>query len=221
MPQQPETADPAAEPETSEKSPTGTEPETLDDPAVETGAEPEVEGAEDEPISREAELEARVDELKDQLLRAVAEQENLRKRSEREISQLRKFGISNFARELLTAVDNLGRALATCPADDEITDESIRNLIVGLRMTERELQTVFARHGIRMIDPAGEKFDYNFHQAMFEIEDPDQEPGTVVQVLQPGYAIGDRVLRAAMVGVAKAVAETPPESGPDDTGSET
>jgi molecular chaperone GrpE len=162
-------------------------------------------------VTREEELEARVTELKDQLLRAIAEQENVRKRADRERDQIRKFGISNFAKDLLSAADNLRRALDAGPENLEGVDDAVRNLIIGVEMTERELLTAFEKNGIRKIDPMGEKFDYNFHQAMFEVEDTDQEAGTVVQVLQPGYAIEDRVLRPAMVGVAKAGAADVPE----------
>jgi len=167
------------------------------------GAAPNV-----EPGDREAELEAKIAELKDQLLRAIAEADNLRKRTEREMSQTRKFGIANFAKDLLSAADNLRRALDSGPEDLDGADESVRNLIIGVEMTERELLGAFEKHGIRKIEPVGEKFDYNFHQAMFEVEDSGEEAGTVVQVLQPGYAIEDRVLRAAMVGVAKGPAES-------------
>jgi molecular chaperone GrpE len=159
-----------------------------------------------EEVTREAELEAKVAELKDQLLRAIAEQENVRKRADRERDQLRKFGISNFAKDLLSAADNLRRALDAGPENLEGADESVRNLIIGVELTERELLSAFEKHGVRKIDPMGEKFDYNFHQAMFEVENSDQEAGVVVQVLQPGYAIEDRILRAAMVGVSKAPA---------------
>jgi molecular chaperone GrpE len=162
-------------------------------------------------LTREAELEAQVADLKDQLLRAVAEQENVRKRADREREQIRKFGISNFAKELLSAADNLRRALDSGPENMDGVDDSVRNLIVGVEMTERELLTAFEKNGIRKIDPMGEKFDYNFHQAMFEVEGSGQEAGTVVQVLQPGYAIEDRILRPAMVGVAKAPAGDVPE----------
>jgi molecular chaperone GrpE len=165
----------------------------------------------DDDLTREAELETQVAELKDQLLRAVAEQENVRKRADREREQLRKFGISNFAKELLSAADNLRRALDAGPDDLVGVDDAVRNLIVGVEMTERELLSAFEKNGIRKIDPMGEKFDYNFHQAMFEVEDSGQEAGTVVQVLQSGYAIEDRILRPAMVGVAKAPAADVPE----------
>ena len=148
-------------------------------------------------------LEEQVSELKDQLLRSVAELDNYRKRAEREKEQLRKFGIANFAKDLLSAADNLRRAVESGPSDLEGADESVKNLIVGVEMTEKELLNAFEKNGVRKIDPNGEKFDYNFHQAMFEIETDKEAPGIVMQVLQPGYAIEDRVLRAAMVGVSK------------------
>ena len=158
----------------------------------------------DEPENREEELELKISELKDQLLRAVADSENIRKRSEREKEQTRKFGIANFAKDLLSIADNLGRALDAAPRNEDIKDDAIKNFVIGIQMTEQELQKAFDSNNIRKIDPIGEKFDYNFHQAMFEVEETDQEPGVVVQVLQPGYAIDDRILRPAMVGVSKA-----------------
>ena len=99
--------------------------------------------------------------------------------------------------------DNLGRALEAAPKDDAANDEAIKNLLLGIKMTEQELQKVFENNNIRKINPLGEKFDYNFHQAMFEVEETEEEPGVVVQVLQLGYAIEDRILRPAMVGVSK------------------
>ena len=156
-------------------------------------------------------LEEQVSELKDQLLRSVAELDNYRKRAEREKEQLRKFGIANFAKDLLSAVDNLRRAVESGPSDLEGADESVKNLIVGVEMTEKELLIAFEKNGVRKIDPTGEKFDYNFHQAMFEVETDKEEPGIVMQVLQPGYAIEDRVLRAAMVGVSKSNTSDQPE----------
>ena len=157
----------------------------------ESGAEP------DESLTN------KVIELKDQLLRSVAELDNYRKRVDREKEQLRKFGIANFAKELLAVADNLRRALESGPPDLEGADEKVKNLIVGVEMTEKELLSAFEKNGVRRINPLGEKFDYNFHQAMFEVETEEKEPGIVVQVLQPGYAIDDRILRAAMVGVSK------------------
>ena len=160
------------------------------------------EGEVNEPSSSVDELESKILELKDQLLRTVADSENLRKRLEREKEQTRKFGIANFAKDLLSIADNLGRALDAAPNKEDVEDQAIKNLVLGIQMTEQELQKAFDNNNIRKIDPLGEKFDYNFHQAMFEVEETDQEPGIVVQVLQPGYAIDDRILRPAMVGVA-------------------
>ena len=160
------------------------------------------EGEVNEPSKSLDELEAKISELKDQLLRTVADSENLRKRLEREKEQTRKFGIANFAKDLLSIADNLGRALDAAPTKEDVEDQALENLVLGIQMTEQELQKAFENNNIRKIDPLGEKFDYNFHQAMFEVEETDKEPGIVVQVLQPGYAIDDRILRPAMVGVA-------------------
>ena len=156
-------------------------------------------------------LEEEVTELKDQLLRSVAELDNYRKRSEREKEQLRKFGIANFAKDLLSVADNLRRAVESGPTDLEGADENVKNLIVGVEMTEKELLSAFEKNGVRKIDPVGEKFDYNFHQAMFEVEDPDQPAGTIVQVLQSGYVMHDRLLRPAMVAVSKGPGDEPPD----------
>ena len=172
--------------------------------SVDLQNEEEGEVNENEPSKSLDELEAKISELKDQLLRTVADSENLRKRLEREKEQTRKFGIANFAKDLLSIADNLGRALDAAPNKEGIEDQAIENFVLGVQMTEQELQKAFDNNNIRKIDPLGEKFDYNFHQAMFEVEETDQEPGIVVQVLQPGYAIDDRILRPAMVGVAAA-----------------
>ena len=162
------------------------------------------EGEVNEPSKSLDELEAKISELKDQLLRTVADSENLRKRLEREKEQTRKFGIANFAKDLLSIADNLGRALDAAPTKEDVEDQALENLVLGIQMTEQELQKAFENNNVRKIDPLGEKFDYNLHQAMFEVEETDKEPGIVVQVLQPGYAIDDRILRPAMVGVAAA-----------------
>ncbi|GIR52910.1 MAG: protein GrpE [Rhodospirillaceae bacterium] len=155
------------------------------------------EGEVNEPSKSLDELEAKISELKDQLLRTVADSENLRKRLEREKEQTRKFGIANFAKDLLSIADNLGRALDAAPTKEDVEDQALENLVLGIQMTEQELQKAFENNNVRKIDPLGEKFDYNFHQAMFEVEETDKEPGIVVQVLQPGYAIDDRILRPA------------------------
>ena len=167
--------------------------------------------AEDDVAESVDSLNNKVIELKDQLLRSVAELDNYRKRVDREKEQLRKFGIANFAKELLAVADNLRRALESGPSELAGADEKVKNLIVGVEMTEKELLGAFEKNGVRQINPLGEKFDYNFHQAMFEVEAEDKEPGIVVQVLQPGYAIEDRILRAAMVGVSKSRGADQPE----------
>jgi len=142
-------------------------------------------------------------ELMDKLLRAMAELENQRRRHEREREDTAKYAAGRFAREILSVADNLRRALDAAPKSEELGD-SLKNLIAGVEVTERELLSAFERHDIRRIDALGEKFDPNFHQAVFELPDPSQKPGTVVQVVAPGYTIAGRLLRPAMVGIAKA-----------------
>ena len=149
--------------------------------------------------------QAEVAALKDRLLRAMAESENLRRRGEREKEDTAKYAITNFARDLLAVSDNLGRALDALPEDAK-SDETFGGLVEGVELTGRELAKVFEKHGVTEVNPQGDKFDHNLHQAMFEVEDADNEPGTITQVMQVGYTIGDRLLRAAMVGVSKAPA---------------
>jgi molecular chaperone GrpE len=164
-------------------------------------------------------LIAERDSLKDQLLRALADVENMRRRTEREIETARKYSHTGFARDLVGAIDNLARAIEAAPAaDDEAVGESVNALITGLEMSWTEIQATMERHGIRRISPLGEKFDYNFHQAMFEMPHPDQPPGTVVEVVQHGYVLHDRLLRPAMVGVAKAADPAPDAETPADDG---
>ena len=154
------------------------------------------------PEARVAVLEAELAEHKDRLLRALAEAENTRRRAQRERDDATRYAISGFAKELLSAADNLRRALDSLP-EAEVGDERTRSLLAGVAATERELLSVFERHGIRRIDPMGERFDHNLHQAIFEVEHGDRPPGTIIEVLQPGYVLHDRLLRPAMVGVAK------------------
>jgi molecular chaperone GrpE len=143
-------------------------------------------------------------ELKDRTLRTIAEMENLRKRTEREIGDTRTYAIAGFARDMLAATDSLSRALVVLPPETRTTAEGpLKSLIEGIELTEREMQRLLAKHGVKPIEAQGQKFDPHKHQAMFEVPDPSQPEGTVVQVMQAGYAIGDRVLRPAMVGVAK------------------
>lgn len=149
-----------------------------------------------------ARLTAEVADLKDKLLRALAETENLRRRAEREKQEAGAYAATAFARDLLTVADAFRRALDSLPPAAR-QDANFKAFVDGIELTERELMQAFEKHGIRKIDPKGEKFDHNLHQAMLEIPTDEQAPGTVVQVLQPGYVIKDRLLRAAMVGVAK------------------
>jgi molecular chaperone GrpE len=172
------------------------------------------------PEADTAKLEAEIAELKDRLLRALAEVENIRRRSERERDETRKYAITGFARDLLQVADNLGRALAAVPLEARGKDPAVDGLMSGVELTDRELRSVFERHGIRRIDPIGERFDHNFHQAMMEVEDPTKPPGTVVQVLQTGYVIQDRLLRAAMVAVSRGGKAEPaaPKAANQDVG---
>lgn len=144
------------------------------------------------------------EELKDRALRVAAEMENLRRRTARDVHDARSYAIANFAREMLTVSDNLRRALEAVPQEAKISgDAGFKALYEGVDITERAMLAALERHGVKKLFPEGEKFDPNFHQAMFEVPNPDVPANTVVQVVQPGYSIGDRVLRPAMVGVAK------------------
>jgi molecular chaperone GrpE len=180
---------------------------------AEEPAEAEAAPTAEEPRSpREAELEAELAETKDRLLRALAETENLRRRMVRDLEEAHKYAITNFARELLEVADNLSRALDAVPQRAREEIDFIKNLADGIAMTEKALLTCFERHKIAMVTPEiGERFDHNRHQAMFEVATADQPPGTVAQVLQPGYTIADRLLRPALVGVAKATADGGPK----------
>ncbi|MBX3512428.1 MAG: nucleotide exchange factor GrpE [Xanthobacteraceae bacterium] len=161
-------------------------------------------------------LEAQVAELKDKYLRAHAEMENTRRRAEKDVADARNFSIAGFARDMLSVADNLGRALAAVdPAIRDAADNTLKTLLEGVELTNRELAKTLEKHGVRLLDPVGQKFDPNFHQAMFEIPDDSVPAGTVKQVVQPGYAIGERVLRPAMVGVAKAAPKAGPANGGD------
>ena len=148
-------------------------------------------------------------DARDRMLRTLAEMENLRKRTAREVSDARTYGISGFARDVLDIADNLQRALDAVPEEARAAaDPGLKALIEGVELTERSLHNALEKHGVRKFDPAGEKFDPNVHQAMYEVPDPSVPPGTIAQVVQAGYMIGDRVLRPALVGVAKGGART-------------
>ena len=170
---------------------------------------PDSKGPEDtettpDPHSVIEKLIAENSELKDRVLRALAETENLRRRSERESADARAYGVTNFARDLLSVVDNLERALAHIPADQRAAaSDTLKDLIEGVDLTAKDLASVLARHGVKRLDPMGEKFDPNFHQAIFEAPDESVPSGAVAQVVQSGWKIADRVLRPALVGVSK------------------
>lgn len=156
---------------------------------------------------KDAEIAALKDEVaasKDRLLRLAAEMENLRKRTEREKAEATLYAATNFARDLLTVADNLGRALEALPASErESAGEIEKNLIFGVEVTQKELLQVFNRHGIKKIETVGQKFDPNYHQAIYEVPTSEKPPGIVMQEMQSGYAVGERCLRPAMVGVSK------------------
>lgn len=145
-------------------------------------------------------LQAELAEAKDRALRAVAEVENYRRRADKEREDTAKYAITGFAREMLAVADNLRRALESQPAD---LPESLKAFVSGVELTERELLAIFERQGIVKVAPEGQPFNHDFHQAIFEVEDAGKPAGTVVQVLQPGYTLKDRLLRPAMVGVSK------------------
>jgi molecular chaperone GrpE len=170
-------------------------------------ASPAIDGADDAAgqadtvEARLAALEAENAELKDRVLRVLAEEENTRRRAERDMRDARTYAISGFAREALVVADNLRRTIEA--AGDAGTDPALRTLLDGVEMTEREFLKVLDRNGVKRVDPKGERFDPNLHQAMFEVPDASVPNGTVMQVVQAGFKIGDRVLRPAMVGVSK------------------
>ncbi len=149
-------------------------------------------------------LTREVAEAKDKVLRTLAEMENLRRRTTREVADARAYGISSFARDVLDIADNLQRALDAVPAEArEAADPGLKALIEGVELTERSLHSTLEKNGVKKFDPTGEKFDPNFQQAMYEVPDASVPTGTVVQVVQAGYKIGERILRPALVGVAK------------------
>lgn len=183
------------------------------DAAHDTAAAPAADAAPDAAAPADSEqvakLEAEIARLKDQLLRSAAEMENTRRRAQRDREDAIKYAVAGFAKELLPVADNLRRALEAVPADGRDKDEILKSLAVGVEATERQLLAAFDRGGIKKLEPVNEVFDPNFHQVMFEIENTGKPAGTVVQVLQAGYTLNGRLLREAMVGVAKA--------GPDIT----
>lgn len=203
--------------ETDKDSPERTEAQPNGAPGAEEAAEERAEEraaapAEDDRVAR---LEAEVRSLKDQLLRALAEAENQRRRSQREREDAVKYAAAPFARDVVEVADNLRRALDSVPDEAVEADEHLKTLMAGVEMTEKELLAVFDKHGIERIDPVGEPLDPHSHEAMFEVPDADAPSGTVVQVLRVGYRMRGRLLRAAQVGVAKGGPKAPePDDGP-------
>ena len=194
----------------------------MDDPKPETEAQVEAEGQ--APDALAAALAER-DDLKDKLLRTLAEMENLRRRTEREIADAKAYAVTSFARDMLGSADNLRRAIESVPTTAEAAaDTALKAVVEGVELTERELLKTLERHGVRRIEPQGEKFDPNLHQAMFEAPDESIAKGLVSKVVQTGYKIGERVLRPALVGVSAggakpAVNETPAAEAGDKPAS--
>ncbi|MFP4098126.1 MAG: nucleotide exchange factor GrpE, partial [Alphaproteobacteria bacterium] len=162
-------------------------------------------------------LQEQLDRAKEQMIRALAEAENTRKRAIKERQDASKFAVSSFARDLLSVADNLRRALEAVPEELVAQFPQVKNLTDGIEATERELLQCFSKNGIKKIEPMGEKFDPNFHEVMFEAPVPNTESGTIIQIVEPGYTINERILRPARVGVAKNV-DTPPPSDTPGTG---
>ena len=157
-------------------------------------------------------LNAENSQLKERVLRTLAEMENLRRRTEREVADAKTYGVTSFARDMLAVVDNLARALEHLPAEARAAaDPQIQSVSEGVEITARDLEAVLGRHGVKKLDPKGQKFDPNFHQAIFEAPDETLPAGTVSQVVQSGWTIGDRVLRPAMVGVSRGGPKTSPK----------
>jgi molecular chaperone GrpE len=207
----------------------GTEDAREVEPDMEAAAAPS-DAREESPYQADHEAFMRLakenEELKDRALRIAADMENLRRRTARDVHDARAYAIANFARDMLGVSDDLNRALAAIPAEAKASgDAGFKTLIEGVEMTERAMLNALERHGVKKLEPQGEKFDPNFHQAMFEVPNPDVPANTVVQVVQTGYVIGDRVLRPAMVGVSRggpkqAAPQPAAEPGPPDAQSE-
>ena len=170
----------------------------------EAAAQPETAAAAAGDPKPSTSLDRELAEMKDRLLRTLAEMENLRKRTDREVTDARLYGVASFARDVLGVADNIRRALDAVPAEARAhANAGMKALVDGVELTERELLKALEKNGVRQFTPHGEKFDPNVHQAMFEVPDPSVPAGSIVQVMQPGYMIGERVLRPALVAVAK------------------
>jgi len=214
-----------------EETPEGENAETENAKPGKASAEPENTAAEDKPAPAEgteseadaiARLEAETADLKDKLLRAMAETENVRRRAERDKQDASKYAITGFAREMVGVADNLRRALESVSGEGQGQEEgnetngaNLESLIEGVSMTEREMINALERSGITTIDAMGAQFDHNLHEAMFEVEDPSIPAGTIVQVIQGGYLLGDRLLRPAKVGISKGGPKADPKGDPN------
>ena len=193
------------DPDLQKKNPAN--PEQASEPVV---SKPYVMPDDPDPASVEA-LAKEVAEARDKMLRTLAEMENLRQRTRREVADAKIYGITGFARDVLDIADNLQRALDAVPPEARAAaDPGLKALIEGVELTERSLLNALEKNGVKKFDPAGQKFDPNFQQAMYEVPDPSVPSGTVVQVVQAGFTIGERVLRPALVGVSKGGAKAAP-----------
>jgi len=182
------------------------------------GPKPYVMPDDPEPEDPAAAQARELSEAKDRVLRTLAEMENLRRRTTREVADARAYGISGFARDVLDIADNLQRALDAVPAETrDNADPGLKALIEGVDLTEKALHKALEKNGVKKFDPAGQKFDPNVHQAMYEVPDESVPSGTVVHVVQAGYMIGDRILRPALVGVAKGGAKAAPAASDSTT----
>ncbi len=193
------------------------ETETAASPSSDTKTPASDKPAETDKLAQEAV------ENRERWLRALAEMENLRRRTEREVADARSYGVTALARDLVAVADNLRRALDAVPVEArEAADAGMQALVEGVELIDRELLKTLEKHGVKKLSPRGEKFDPNFHQAMLEIPDPSVPAGTVVQVMQEGYTIGERVLRPALVGVAKGgpKAQAPASDNPETAAAE-
>jgi len=178
--------------------------ETTEAPNEAPVEQPAAQAAEPDPFAVIEKLNAENSELKDRLLRALAEMENLRRRTEREVADARAYGVANLARDMLSVADNLARAVESFPAEERAAaDAALNALIEGVELTERDLHAALGRHGVTKLSPQGEKFYPNFHQAMYEIPNDSLPAGSVADVVQSGWKIGERVLRPALVAVSK------------------
>src|SRR4030081_769919 len=191
-------------------------------PSIAPDADPAAEPTEEAKIAALVETLSKENaDYKDRLLRTLAEMENLRRRTEREIADSRASGIQAFARDILAVADNMDRALGALDKElREKADAGTKALLDGVELTERELLKVLEKHGVKKFEPLGEKFDPNLHQAMFELPDPSRPAGTVAQVVQPGYMIGERILRPALVAVTKGGPKAAVEAPANDNAGE-